>query len=75
MESLDKLNLCLLLNFTQSGTCVLTFRIILEYFTLSSDTSKLQEIVNLPRPVVCCLAALINYLRDFNLEKVLCQLE
>ena len=35
--------------------------------------SKLQEVVNLPQPVLCCLSALIHYLRDFKLEKVLQQ--
>ncbi|XP_038077644.1 DNA mismatch repair protein Msh3-like [Patiria miniata] len=32
---------------------------------------KLQEVINLPVPVICCLAALLRYLKEFNLHRVL----
>ncbi|CAG5128814.1 unnamed protein product, partial [Candidula unifasciata] len=37
----------------------------------SSDQSKLQEALNLPKLVINCLAALLEYLKSFHLERVL----
>ncbi|XP_033634237.1 DNA mismatch repair protein Msh3-like [Asterias rubens] len=32
---------------------------------------RLQEMINLPVPVICCLAALLAYLKEFQLHRVL----
>ncbi|XP_022110672.1 DNA mismatch repair protein Msh3-like [Acanthaster planci] len=32
---------------------------------------KLQEVINLPVPVICCLAAVLRYLREFQLHHIL----
>nr|XP_006811682.1 PREDICTED: DNA mismatch repair protein Msh3-like [Saccoglossus kowalevskii] len=37
----------------------------------SSPGNKLQQVVNLPKSVLSCYAALIKYLQDFHLENVL----
>ncbi|XP_070542111.1 DNA mismatch repair protein Msh3-like isoform X2 [Ptychodera flava] len=37
----------------------------------SKEGCKLQEMVNLPKAAICCLAALIKYLQEFGLDKVL----
>ena len=36
-----------------------------------TDSDKLQGVLALPKPVICCFAALITYLTDFNLHSVL----
>ncbi|XP_077988845.1 DNA mismatch repair protein Msh3-like [Glandiceps talaboti] len=52
------------------------FQAVSDFYHTSQTTnnpkaSKLQEMVNLPRPVISCLSALMKYLQEFNLEKVL----
>ncbi|BFZ02121.1 hypothetical protein BsWGS_05160 [Bradybaena similaris] len=37
----------------------------------SNDQSKLQDALNLPKLVINCLAALLEYLKSFHLERVL----
>ncbi|XP_072038538.1 DNA mismatch repair protein Msh3-like [Amphiura filiformis] len=34
-------------------------------------SDRLQQIINLPVPVICCLAALLKYLKEFKLHRVL----
>ncbi|KAK3610246.1 hypothetical protein CHS0354_022310 [Potamilus streckersoni] len=49
------------------------FDIVSEFYGTGSSKGSctLQEVLNLPKPVICCLSGLITYLRDFNLDKVL----
>ncbi|XP_040095370.1 DNA mismatch repair protein Msh3 [Oryx dammah] len=35
------------------------------------DSQSFSDIINLEKPVICSLAAIIRYLKEFNLEKVL----
>ncbi|XP_060057082.1 DNA mismatch repair protein Msh3 isoform X2 [Erinaceus europaeus] len=35
------------------------------------DSQGFSNIINLEKPVICCLAAIIRYLKEFNLEKIL----
>ncbi|XP_029430030.1 DNA mismatch repair protein Msh3 isoform X2 [Rhinatrema bivittatum] len=37
----------------------------------ATGSLKLSEILHWEKPVICCLAALIRYLKEFNLEKIL----
>ncbi|XP_053405229.1 DNA mismatch repair protein Msh3-like isoform X2 [Mercenaria mercenaria] len=37
----------------------------------TSDSSDIQTVINLPQPVICCLSALIFYLQDFKLDRIL----
>ncbi|XP_056134505.1 DNA mismatch repair protein Msh3 [Lampris incognitus] len=39
--------------------------------TKHTDSRSLSSIVSLESPVICCLGPLIQYLREFNLERVL----
>ena len=41
------------------------------FIALFTARDKLQEIINLPAPVICCLAALLKYLEEFKLHRVL----
>ncbi|KAK7482631.1 hypothetical protein BaRGS_00026130 [Batillaria attramentaria] len=46
------------------------FETVSEFYS-SDNASSLQDVLALPKPVVCCVAALISYLRDFNLHNIL----
>ncbi|XP_030832222.1 DNA mismatch repair protein Msh3 [Strongylocentrotus purpuratus] len=39
--------------------------------TQSAKTGVLQSVLSLPKPVICCLAALLKYLKEFNLHRIL----
>ncbi|KAK7115963.1 DNA mismatch repair protein Msh3-like [Littorina saxatilis] len=47
------------------------FETVSEFFSSEKDADKLQGVLALPKPVLCCFAALITYLTDFNLHSVL----
>ncbi|XP_025077388.1 DNA mismatch repair protein Msh3-like isoform X3 [Pomacea canaliculata] len=40
-------------------------------FYSSVNVRGLQDVLALPKPVVCCVGALITYLKDFNLQNIL----
>uniref|UniRef100_A0A8C0QNN3 DNA mismatch repair protein MSH3 n=1 Tax=Chelonoidis abingdonii TaxID=106734 RepID=A0A8C0QNN3_CHEAB len=50
------------------------FQLITDFYTrgvLDTTGSQLSIILNLDKPVICSLAAVIMYLKEFNLEKIL----
>ncbi|KAM8778288.1 DNA mismatch repair protein Msh3 isoform 1-T1 [Rhynchonycteris naso] len=50
------------------------FQVVTEFYAKDLDTKGPQTfsgIINLEKPVICSLAAIIKYLKEFNLEKVL----
>ncbi|XP_069080623.1 DNA mismatch repair protein Msh3 isoform X2 [Pleurodeles waltl] len=51
------------------------FQLITEFYAKGGDnvtgSQKLSEILNMEKPVICSLAAVIKYLKEFNLEKIL----
>ncbi|XP_076444130.1 DNA mismatch repair protein Msh3-like [Babylonia areolata] len=47
------------------------FEIVSEFFSSEKEGDKLQQMLALPKAVLCCFAALITYLTDFNLQSVL----
>ncbi|XP_034026554.1 DNA mismatch repair protein Msh3 isoform X2 [Thalassophryne amazonica] len=46
---------------------------VTEFYCHASDKGSrcLSSVVSLERPVICCLGPLIQYLQDFNLERIL----
>ncbi|KAF6125865.1 mutS-like protein 3 [Phyllostomus discolor] len=50
------------------------FQVVTEFYAKDVDINGSQSfsgIINLAKPVICSLAAIIKYLKEFNLEKVL----
>ncbi|KAL8616653.1 hypothetical protein ACOMHN_031635 [Nucella lapillus] len=47
------------------------FEAVSEFFSSEKDGDQLQQMLALPKPVLCCFAALVTYLTDFNLHSVL----
>lgn len=51
------------------------FQLITEFYAKGGDnvagSQKLSEILDMEKPVICSLAAVIKYLKEFNLEKIL----
>ncbi|XP_048706048.2 DNA mismatch repair protein Msh3 isoform X4 [Caretta caretta] len=52
------------------------FQLITDFYARgvlnTTDSQQLSIILNLDKPVICSLAAVIMYLKEFNLEKILC---
>ncbi|XP_021111366.1 DNA mismatch repair protein Msh3 isoform X2 [Heterocephalus glaber] len=51
------------------------FQVVTEFYTKDPvdvrGSQSFSGIINLEKPVICCLAAIIRYLKEFNLEKIL----
>ncbi|XP_074851485.1 DNA mismatch repair protein Msh3 isoform X2 [Carettochelys insculpta] len=51
------------------------FQLITDFYSRgvldTTGSQKLSVILNLDKPVICCLAAVVTYLKEFNLEKIL----
>ncbi|KAM5192856.1 DNA mismatch repair protein Msh3 isoform 2-T2 [Mantella aurantiaca] len=47
------------------------FQLISEFYGFGSGSERIAQILKLDRDVICSLAAVITYLKEFNLEKIL----
>ncbi|XP_013368469.1 PREDICTED: DNA mismatch repair protein Msh3 [Chinchilla lanigera] len=51
------------------------FQVVTEFYAKDPvdvrGSQSFSDIINLEKPVICCLAAIIRYLKEFNLEKIL----